>query len=89
VPPAPRRRRPSFSFARRYGCSGARVRHDEQRSVQRSSASAVGATAAPHHEQENGTRALKAPALARLGGIDRCASCCLVLVPGCIDLDVV
>jgi hypothetical protein len=89
VPPSARRRIPSFSFAFRYGWFGARSRHAAQRSVQRSRESSVrGATALPHHEQENGVIALSASASARLGCVDRRSCRRLVLVPVGVNLDV-
>jgi hypothetical protein len=89
VPPSPRRRIPSLSLVRRYGCSGARAKQSAQSNVQHSSESASrGATATPHHEQENGVGALKAPASARLGGVDRAARGGLVLVPVRVNLNV-
>ena len=88
-PPSARRRSPSFSFARRYGWPGARSRQASQSRVHADrSSSVVAETGSPHHEQEKGATALKAPASARLGGVDGAARASLVLVPIGVDLNV-
>lgn len=87
--PSARRRKPSFSFAFKYGWPGARSRQAAQRRVHAErSSSVVADTGRPHQEQEKGATALKAPASARLGGVDGAARASLVLVPIGVDLNV-
>jgi len=87
--PSARRRKPSFSFAFKYGWPGARSRQAAQRRVHAErSSSVVADTGRPHQEQEKGATALKARASARLGGVDGAARASLVLVPIGVDLNV-
>ena len=87
--PSARRRKPSFSFVFRYGWPGARSRQAGQRRVHAErSSSVVADTGRPHHEHEKGATALKAPASARLSGVDGGSCAGLVLVPIGVDLNV-